>query len=93
MDLQPLGDRLIVGVLEEEELDERALGALPRHDHRPADAALHRVGFRVEPELSLGFLRPVALEAGSLEDRLDVAREVDGLGTLLLVGNADPEKD
>src|SRR6185436_351145 len=38
-------------------------------------------------------LRAVALEAGGFQDGLDVAREVDGIGPLLLGGEPESEEN
>ena len=76
----------LVGRGEEEDLDEGALGSLPREDGLAGDASLHGQSLRVEAELALGLFRAVAFQAGRLEDRLDVPDEVDLGGLLSLEG-------
>src|SRR5207249_11562319 len=80
-------------VLRRDAAEQLALLRLAWHDHR----AIFPLGkcslFSVEPEvrLSLGLVRPVAIEAVVGEDRPDIAVELDGLRQGLgSTGKRDP---
>ena len=61
-------------------MDERALGALAESDGRAFRAALQQLRAIIHTELALRLLRSVALEAGRVEDRFDVAGKIDPVG-------------
>jgi hypothetical protein len=78
----------VLVVLVQEQLDQQALLRVAREDGLAGDAALHRQRARVDPELPLRLLGPVALEAGCLENRLNVANEV-GLRRRWILGKKE----
>src|SRR5262249_33883112 len=74
---RPFGRHLVVLVEAGGITDQAALGALARHDRRPAVTPGHRAIFDVQRQAALLFLRAVAAIAVPRQDRRDVAGIVD----------------
>ena len=58
-----------------------AVRRLARDDRRPMLAALQRRRARVEPQLALLLIRPMAADAPRLEQRLDLPGEITAAGS------------
>ena len=71
---------LIVGAQPQDPVNQQALVAVPGLDHRSGDAATANEGAGMEAQAAARLARPVTLVAVLLQDRLDVAGEVDDRG-------------
>jgi len=60
-------------------VDERTFRALAGNHGDTGIAALEQRRAIVHAKAAFGFLRPMAFEAGGVEDGLDVAQEIDGV--------------